>query len=194
MSDSDIKVLGFAGSLRAGSYNRGLLRAAQKLAPSGMTVEVFDLTPIPMYNFDVEEKGDPEPVTAFKRAIVEADALLISTPEYQRGIPGVLKNALDWASRPVTGAPLERKIVATVGASPSMTGTARAQTQLWWIYHYNEMRVVVEPEILVAGADKKFDAQGNFIDEHGNKLLLKMLENIREAVIRWRTVDNAPPG
>jgi chromate reductase len=125
-----IHVLGFAGSLRRGSYNRSLLRAAQEMAPAGMTIEVFDLAPIPVYNADVEAEGDPEPVAAFKAAIRRADALLIACPEYNHGVPGVLKNATDWASRPPRGAALDRKPLALMGASPGMTGSARGQSQL----------------------------------------------------------------
>jgi chromate reductase len=125
-----IRVLGFAGSLRRGSYNRALLRAAQELAPAGMTIEVSDLAPIPLYNADVEAEGDPEPVAAFKAAIRRADALLIACPEYNHGVPGVLKNAIDWASRPPRSAALDRKPLALMGASPGMTGSARGQSQL----------------------------------------------------------------
>ena len=112
------RVLAIAGSLRAASYNRGLLRAAQEVAPEGMQVELWEhLAAIPPYNTDVEAQGDPEPVAAFKAAIRAADALLIATPEYNRGVPGVLKNALDWASRPALGSPLAGKLVGIVGAS-----------------------------------------------------------------------------
>ena len=95
-----VRVLGFAGSLRAASYNRALLRAAGELAPDGVQIDLFELDDIPFYDRDVEREGDPEPVAAFKRSIGDADALLIATPEYQHSVPGVLKNALDWASRP----------------------------------------------------------------------------------------------
>ena len=125
-----LHVLGFAGSLRQGSYNRALLRAAKELAPEGMVIDIFDLTPIPLYNADVEAKGDPEAVAAFKAAIRRADALLIACPEYNHGVPGVLKNAIDWASRPPRSAALDRKPLALMGASPGMTGSARGQSQL----------------------------------------------------------------
>ncbi len=95
-----VRVLGFSGSLRKGSYNTGLLRAAAELVPDGMTLEIFDLATIPLYNGDVETAGAPEAVRQFKAAIAAADALLIATPEYNYSIPGVLKNAIDWASRP----------------------------------------------------------------------------------------------
>lgn len=173
-----VKVLGIAGSLRSGSYNRALLREAQTLAPSGMTIEVYDLSRIPLFNYDVEQQGDPDPVKDFKRAIADANALLISTPEYQRSVPGVLKNALDWASRPAASSVLRRKPVAIMGASPSMRGTARAQTQLHEILWYNDMRAVTYPEVLVALANEKFDAQGNFTDEAGRALLRQLLDNL----------------
>lgn len=121
-----INVVAFAGSLRQESYNRALLRAAQESAPESMSIDTFDLSPIPLYNYDVEQQGDPEPVQEFKHAIRKADALLIATPEYQHGIPGVLKNALDWASRPPKQSPLQGKPAAIMGATPGMTGTARA--------------------------------------------------------------------
>jgi len=94
-----VRILGFAGSLRQGSYNRALLRTASELAPEDMLIEIFDLLQIPLYNADVEARGDPEPVAAFKRAIRQADAVLMVTPEYNHGVPGVMKNAVDWASR-----------------------------------------------------------------------------------------------
>ena len=95
-----VRILGFAGSLRQGSYNRALLRAASELVPEGMLIEIFDLLQIPLYNADVEARGDPESVAAFKQAIRQADAVLMVTPEYNHGVPGVMKNAVDWASRP----------------------------------------------------------------------------------------------
>lgn len=94
-----MNVLGFAGSLRAGSLNRALLNAAVEVAPDDMKIRMFDLTDVPLYNGDVEARGDPESVAAFKAAIRETDAMLIATPEYNHGVPGVLKNAIDWASR-----------------------------------------------------------------------------------------------
>ncbi|MBU1878089.1 MAG: NAD(P)H-dependent oxidoreductase, partial [Chloroflexi bacterium] len=112
-----LQVLGIAGSLRQGSYNRALLRAAQELAPAGMTITVLDLAPIPLYNADVQALGDPAPVVALKTAIRLADALLIATPEYNYSIPGVLKNAIDWASRPPAESPLRGKPLGIMGAS-----------------------------------------------------------------------------
>src|SRR3990167_438989 len=114
-----ISVLGFAGSLRQGSYNRALLRAAQGLVPDGMVLETFDLAAIPLYNSDVEAAGDPQGVAAFKQARRRADAVLMVTPEYNHGVPGVMKNAVDWASRPPQDSPLNGKPVGIIGASRS---------------------------------------------------------------------------
>ncbi len=122
----EMRILGFAGSLRRASYNRGLIRAASELAPTGIVVDMFDLAAIPLYNQDVEDAGEPPAVVALKRAISEADALLVATPEYNHGVPGVLKNAIDWASRPRVTSPLRDKAVAVVGASPGR-GPRRAR-------------------------------------------------------------------
>ena len=126
----NLRILGFAGSLRKESFNRSLVRAAQELAPPNMTIDIFDLAGIPLYNGDVEAEGEPNPVAIFKQAIRAADALLIATPEYNHGVPGVMKNAIDWASRPARQAPMDGKPVGIIGASPGLTGTARGQSQL----------------------------------------------------------------
>src|SRR4051812_13513323 len=111
-----IRVLGFAGSLRRESYNRALLRAAAGLAPDGMEIAAFDLADVPLYNGDVEALGDPDPVKRFKQAIGNADGVLMVTPEYNHGVPGVMKNAVDWASRPPGKAVLQHKPVGILGA------------------------------------------------------------------------------
>ena len=117
MAAQSFKILAFAGSLRAHSYNRGLIRIAQEVAPEGIDVHSFDISSIRLYNEDVEKQGDPEPVKEFKEAIQAADAVLIATPEYNYSVPGVLKNAVDWASRPPQGSPLKKKPAALMGAS-----------------------------------------------------------------------------
>jgi chromate reductase, NAD(P)H dehydrogenase (quinone) len=129
-SHGPLTFLGIAGSLRRGSYNRSLIRAAIELAPAGTTVIPYDLMDLPMYNGDVEAEGDPEAVAAFKHAINAADSLLIATPEYNHCVPGVLKNAIDWASRPARSSVLTGKPVAIMGATPGSGGTARAQAHL----------------------------------------------------------------
>lgn len=162
---AQLNVLGVAGSLRSGSYNRALLRAARELAYPQMGIAIFDLAPIPLYDYDVEQRGDPESVAQFKMAIAGADALLIATPEYQQGIPGVLKNAIDWASRPPAQSVLQNKPVAIMGASPGMTGTARAQTQLRQTLAYNNCLTLMRPEVLVARAHEKIGRDGRLTDE-----------------------------
>jgi chromate reductase len=164
MDPRPIHILGIAGSLRRASFNRGLIRAAVELAPPGVEVTVFDLHEVPMFDADVEATGDPAAVVALKRAIGEADALLIATPEYNHCIPGVLKNAIDWASRPARTSVLAGKPVAVMGASPGRGGTARAQAQLRDGLTYTGGLVLPLPELLVPLATTKFDVAGDLID------------------------------
>jgi chromate reductase, NAD(P)H dehydrogenase (quinone) len=172
-------VCGIAGSLRAGSYNRALLRAARELAPEGMEVRIFDrMAEVPPFNEDVEAAGDPEPVRALKQAIREADALLIATPEYNHGVPGVLKNAIDWASRPPRGSVLAGKPAAILGASPGVTGTARAQTQLRQAFVFTQTPALLQPEILVYRAHEKFDEQGRLTDEKTREFVGRLLREL----------------
>jgi chromate reductase len=163
-----------------------LLRAAQGLAPAGTIIDIFDLAEIPLFNFDIEQRGDPAPVAAFKAAIAGADALLIVTPEYQHGIPGVLKNALDWASRPAGGSPMQGKVAAIMGASPGVTGTARAQEQLRQALTYNAVLVVPAPEVLVGRVDQKVDADGNYVDQSAAPFIRKLLENLAALAVKYR--------
>jgi chromate reductase len=175
-SEETLIVCGIAGSLRRGSYNQALLRAARELAPDGMEVRIFDrLGELPLFNQDLEAEGDPEPVQALKRAIGEADALLIATPEYNHGVPGVLKNAIDWASRPARASVLAGKPTAVFGASPGATGTARAQSQLRQSFVFTRTPAVLQPEILVFRAHDKFDARGELTDEKTREFVGKLL-------------------
>src|SRR5512133_1592906 len=160
-----MRILGIAGSLREGSYNRSLLRAARELLPQGVELVDFDLRSLPLYDGDVEAAGDPEPVVAFKEAIRDADALLIATPEYNRGVPGVLKNAIDWASRPPLASPLAGKPMAIVGASTGRGGTARAQEQLNAPLEHSRATVLEQPEVLVPEAFMRCDEHGELVDE-----------------------------
>jgi chromate reductase len=129
MTTTTMKVLGISGSLRQGSYNSMALRAAQKLAPSGMTIEIADISAIPMYNDDVRAAGEPQVVADLKAKVRAADALLLVSPEYNFSVPGVLKNTLDWMSRPPEP-PFDNKVVAIMGASGGPLGTARGQYDL----------------------------------------------------------------
>jgi chromate reductase, NAD(P)H dehydrogenase (quinone) len=176
--DETLSVLGIAGSLRQGSYNRALLRAARRHAPDGMEIGVFELQGVPFYDADVERQGDPEPVAALKRAIRSADALLIATPEYQHNVPGVLKNALDWASRPPTDPPLRGKPVAIMGATTGAFGTARAQAALRQVLVYNDALVLQRPAVMVPKARDAFGPDGDLVDEQAIGFLTRMLENL----------------
>lgn len=181
-SASGQRVLGFAGSLRSGSYNRALLQAAAEEAPEGMTIETFDLSGIPLYNQDVEEQGDPTPVVEFKEAIGRCDGVIISTPEYQHGMTGVLKNALDWASRPAGRSAMKNKPLIIMGASPSPIGTARSHIQLRHTLNYLQADMVLRPEVLVSHAREKFDEEGRFTDESGRKIMAELLEGLAEKI------------
>ena len=156
--------LGIAGSLRAASYNRGLIRAAMEVAPPGTSVVSYDLADIPIFNADVEADRDPPAVADFKRSIANADALLIATPEYNHCVPGVLKNAVDWASRPARQSVLTDKPVAILGASTGRGATARAQAHLRDGLAYTNGLVLPLPEVLVGLAREKFDGNGNLTD------------------------------
>jgi chromate reductase len=182
-SPRPLRVLGFAGSLRAASYNKMLLRAAVELAPAGMEIEVHDIGDIPLFNEDVEAAGTPPAVEAFREAIRRADALLIATPEYNHGVPGVLKNAIDWASRPPRRSVLAGKPAAVFGASPGATGTARAQTQLRASFVFTDTPVLPQPEVLVFRAHEKFDADGRLADEPSRAFVARLLA----ALADWTT-------
>lgn len=181
-----IKVLGIAGSLRAASLNRALLRAAKEAAPPDMTIEVFDLIDVPLYNGDVEVAGDPPGVVALKNAIRAADAVLMATPEYNHGVPGVMKNAVDWASRPPRGAALNGKPVGIIGASPGQAGTARGQSQLRQAFEFTNSYCMPQPELLVFRASEKFDAQRNLTDEKTRDYLAKYLSAFHAWTLRVR--------
>jgi chromate reductase len=179
MADS-ITILGIAGSLRKGSYNRAALRAAVDLAPEGATIETFDITGIPPFNED-EERNPPAIVTDFKARIRAADAILFVTPEYNYSIPGVLKNAIDAASRPYGDSAWNGKPVAVMGASVGAIGTARAQYHLRQCFVFLNMPVLCQPEVMIGTAQNKFDAEGKLTDESTKQHIAKLLE----ALVAW---------
>lgn len=180
--DRPFRILGIPGSLRKGSFNRALIRAAQDLAPDGVEIELYDLGEIPLYNGDVEAQGVPAPVQDFANRIRTADALLISTPEYNYGIPGVLKNAIDWASRPTVKNPLKHKPVALMGASGGMFGTARSQLAMRQVLgSMIEAYTMIKPELLIAQAGQKFDSDGNLTDDD----IRERLTSLIEALVAW---------
>jgi chromate reductase len=165
ISAPNLNFLGIAGSLRRGSYNRGLIRAAVELSPKNVAIAPFEIRDIPLYDGDVEAVGDPVAVERFKQAIDEADGLVIATPEYNHCIPGVLKNAIDWASRPAQASALSGKPVAIMGASTGRGGTARAQAHLRDGLAFTGGIVLPLPEVLVPLASQSFDANGDLVDE-----------------------------
>ncbi|HTX79355.1 MAG TPA: NADPH-dependent FMN reductase [Longilinea sp.] len=169
-----LKVLGISGSLRKGSYNTALLHEASRLLPKGMTLEIHDLASIPLYNADLDSENPPEAVKQLRDHIRAADALLIATPEYNYSIPGVLKNAIDWASRPVKDSALNGKPLAIMGAGGLM-GTSRAQSHLRQVAVFTNMFPLNKPEIFVTYASQKFDANGNLTDEVARQLIKDML-------------------
>jgi chromate reductase len=183
--ETKLKILGFAGSLRVGSYNKALLRAATNLLPDAATLEIFDLDGIPPFNQDLETDM-PEKVTEFKSKIREADAILIATPEYNYSVPGVLKNAIDFASRPFGDNPFDDKPVAIISASIGMLGGARAQYHLRQMFVFLNMHPVNGPEVIVTFAQNKFDANSKLIDENTKKFLKQLLENLANWTRRLR--------
>jgi chromate reductase len=182
-----IRVAGIIGSLREGSLNKNLLRAAAELAPASMEISIYTrLGDIPAYNDDVFVKGDPDPVADMKKFIGSADAMLISTPEYNYGVPGVLKNALDWASRPSGKCVLNRKPAALMGCSPGLGGTIRAQHALRQTFVFTETYVMSQPEIKIPSAAPLFDASGKLTDENTRQHIKKFLESFAVWIGRFR--------
>ncbi|HJT83013.1 MAG TPA: NAD(P)H-dependent oxidoreductase [Nitrososphaeraceae archaeon] len=175
--NSKLKILGFAGSLRAASYNKSLLRAAANLMPDDTNLEIFDIDGIPTFNQDTENNM-PEKVKDFKSKIREADAILISTPEYNYSVPGVLKNAIDSATRPYGDNPFNEKPVAIMSASIGMLGGARAQYHLRQIFVYLNMYPINLPEVIVPFAENKFDTNGNLVDENTQMFVRQLLQNL----------------
>jgi chromate reductase len=174
-----IQILGIAGSLRRASYNRAALRAAMDLMPQDASLDTFELDGISGFNQD-EEQNPPAKVIELKRRIREADAILIVTPEYNYSIPGVLKNAIDWASRPYGDSAWNGKPVAVMGASIGTIGTARAQYHLRQVFVFLNMLPINQPEVMISNAGERFDAQGNLTDETTRKLIRQLLQRLAD--------------
>jgi chromate reductase len=181
--NSTLTILGIAGSLRQGSYNRAALRAARQLAPDGAKIDIFEIDGIPGFNQD-EDRNPPPKVVELKRRVREADAILFVTPEYNYSIPGVLKNAIDWASRPYGDNAWDGKPVAVMGASVGMLGSARAQYHLRQSFVFLNMYPVNSPEVMIPNAQDRFDAQGNLTDEHSKKLIRQLIESLVEWTVQ----------
>jgi chromate reductase, NAD(P)H dehydrogenase (quinone) len=172
-----VHILGIAGSLRKGSLNRMLLRAAGELLPEGVTLEEFDIAGIPVFNQD-SENPLPESVARLKERIEEADAILFATPEYNYSVPGVLKNAIDWASRPQGGNSWQGKPVAMMGASMGLMGTSRAQYHLRQMFVFLDMYPVNKPEVMIASAHQKFDEEGRLTDAKAREMVGRLVESL----------------
>ncbi|MEV0176105.1 NADPH-dependent FMN reductase [Streptomyces sp. NPDC050803] len=182
-----MKILAISGSLRADSHNTALLRAAQKLQPNGMEIEIYEgLREVPPYDMDLDATHLwPAPVADLRRRITEADGLLIATPEFNYSIPGTLKNALDWASTDwsrTTGSPLRRKPTAIVGAAPTNFGSVRAQLALRQVFVWTESDVVVKPEVIAFRSHERFDEGGNLVDETTVALVRDLLAALADKV------------
>lgn len=188
-----VRVVAMAGSLRERSFNRALLDAAVDLAPDNMEIEILDIASVPMYNADLDNEDDrPDVVRWLKQAIDEADAMLFATPEYNWGIPGVLKNAIDWASRPAGRSPMAGKTAAIMGATQGLWGTIRAQDHLRDVLSSTGVHVVLRPQVLVSGAADKFDDDLNLADEATRGFVRQLLENLRDETMRRRLSAEEP--
>ena len=179
-----VQVLGIAGSLRQGSYNRALLRAAQELAPEEMEIQIFDnetLTMIPPYDEDVRQQGEPETVEIMKREISAADALLFAIPEYNHAMSGILKNAIDWISRPSNESPLDGKPIVIMGASVGKSGTTRAQMNFRQLCVFTNMLPLNKPQVQVSHAAEKFDSNGRLTDEKTRQYV----SMLTDALLDW---------
>jgi chromate reductase len=174
-STTTLRVVGVAGSLRAASYNRALLRAARELAPREMVIQIEDLAFLPLFDEDAIIGGVPAPVLHLRSAVETADALLLATPEYNHGVPGVLKNAIDWLSQPPRACVLQGRPTAIMGASTGFSGTARGQMQLRQSFVLTDTPVMLQPELLVSHAHEKFDSSGCLTDNRTRQLLAHFL-------------------
>src|SRR6516162_6947426 len=186
MSDAKgIHVLAICGSLRTGSYNRAALRTAIELKPARMTIETAEIGSIPLYNEDVRAQGFPPPVETLRQQIKDADALLFACPEYNYSMSGVLKNAIDWASRP-PDQPFAGKPAAIMGAAAGMAGSARAQYDLRRSCVFLDIHPLNKPEVLIGQAQTKFDASGRLTDDVARGLIVDLLV----ALEKWTRLIN----
>ena len=172
-----VRILGIAGSLRRESYNRAALRAVTQLVPEGASIETFELDGIPGFNQD-DEQNPPAKVVELKKRIREVDAILFVTPEYNYSVPGVLKNAIDWASRPYGDSAWNGKPAAIMGASIGAIGTARAQYHLRQMMVFLNMFPVNQPEVMIANASERFDAEGNLTDDATKEFIRQLLQSL----------------
>jgi chromate reductase len=171
-----IRIAGICGSLREGSYNLRALEYAKTVAPEGVELDIIRINDVEPFNADVEAKGWPPGVKALRDRVEAADAVLLASPEYNYGVPGVLKNATDWLSRPTGKGPISDKPLAVMGASTSYSGTARAQADWRNVAYYNSMPLLTTVEVLIFKADEKFDAEGRLIDEKSRSKVKELMD------------------
>jgi chromate reductase len=180
-----MKILGICGSLRKGSFSMGALRACKEMMPEGMSLSIAAIGDLPMYNEDLFQAGMPEPVRRLRAEIAAADGLLIATPEYNFSVTPVLKNAIDWASRPPSQ-PFQDKPIALVTAAQGPLGGGRVQYDLRRILVGLWGHVLPRPEVFIGHAQTKFDAQGNLTDETTKKFLADLLAGFKDWVVRMK--------
>lgn len=186
MANDPIRLLGFSGSLRRGSYNTALLRAAIDVAPDDVTIATTEIDDIPLYNADIDTASPPESVQRFRAGIAAADGLLIATPEYNYSIPGGLKNAIDWASRPATSSVLRGKPVGIMGTAGGRFGSVRAQLALRQVFVFTESHVMLKPELVLPNATQLFDDRGTLVDEEVRVLLAQFMSAFADWTRRMR--------
>ncbi len=185
---TQLHFVGISGSLRKGSFNTTLLNAVTGLLPEDVTMEIASIADIPNYNADLDlpaAKQRPELVQRFRDTLAKADGLVIVSPEYNYSIPGGLKNAIDWASRG-EDSPLLHKPIAVMGATPGPWGTIRMQTAFYGVFLFLDMKPVLKPEVLVAKASQKFDANGNLTDDTAKDLIKKKLQGLKDLILQLR--------
>lgn len=180
-----IRIAAFCGSLRKDSVNRKLLNACIELKPADMSVEIVEIRDLPLFDQDVMDAGANAAVKTFRDKVAAAEGFLFVTPEYNYSVPGALKNAIDWASRPPSP-PMFGKATAVLGASPGPVGTARAQYHLRQIGVFLDLRFVNKPEVMVGMAPSKFDAAGRFTDETGRGLIKDLMANLGALAVKLK--------
>lgn len=178
--DDTIRIAGICGSLREKSYNLRALEYAKSVAPDGVELDVIRINDVEPYNGDVEKEGWPPGVKALRDRVEPADAVLLASPEYNYGVPGMLKNATDWLSRPTGKGPITGKPLAIMGASTSYSGTARAQADWRNVAFYNSMPLFADVEVLIFKADDKFGGDGPLTNEKSQKLIRELMEKFAD--------------
>jgi chromate reductase len=178
-----LNLVGICGSLRRGSYNRMLLQIVIGMLPDDVTVTTAEIGDIPLYNADLDTADPPAPVRRFREQIAAADGLLIASPEYNYSVPGGLKNAIDWASRPANSSVLNQKPIGIMGTAAGRFGSVRAQLNWRQVFLFTESYVMLKPELIVPNAAQVFDANGTLQDE----ALREFIQTYVDAIVQWIT-------